>query len=79
MEIDVLGWLKLPRHYVVQAEKKFSARHCLSKFCNLICFQPPSPTASTISMLNDDTTDLIERLADVQQDKWLLEEKVHSI
>ena len=29
-----------------------------------------------ISMLNDDTTDLIERLADVQQDKWLLEEKV---
>ena len=30
-------------------------------------------------MLNDDTTDLIERLADVQQDKWLLEEKVHSI
>jgi len=27
-------------------------------------------------MLNDDTTDLIERLADAQQDKWLLEEKV---
>ena len=29
-----------------------------------------------ISMLNDDTTDLIERLADAQQEKWLLEEKV---
>lgn len=29
-------------------------------------------------MLNDDTTDLIERLADVQQEKWLLEEKVHN-
>ena len=44
-----------------------------------MCFQPPSPAASTISMLNDDTNDLIERLADAQQDKWLLEEKVHSI
>ena len=44
-----------------------------------ICsFQPPSPAASTVSMLNDDTTDLIERLADVQQEKWLLEEKVGS-
>ena len=41
------------------------------------CFpQPPSPTASTVSVLNDDTTDLIERLADVQQEKWQLEEKV---
>ena len=42
----------------------------------LLSFQPPSPAASTVSMLNDDTTDLIERLADVQQEKWLLEEKV---
>ncbi|KAL9960362.1 hypothetical protein ACROYT_G033810 [Oculina patagonica] len=42
-------------------------------------FRPPSPAASTISMLNDDTTDLIERLADVQQDKWLLEEKVRHL
>jgi len=42
-------------------------------------FRPPSPTASTISMLNDDTTDLIERLADAQQDKWLLEEKVRHL
>ena len=44
----------------------------------MIFSQPPSPAASTISMLNDDTTDLIERLADVQQDKWLLEERVSS-
>ena len=29
-------------------------------------------------MLNDDTTELIERLADVQQEKWLLEEKVYD-
>ena len=53
-----------------------------SPSCNealLISFQPPSPAASTISMLNDDTTDLIERLADVQQEKWLLEEKVSQI
>ncbi|KAM7437952.1 regulation of modification of synaptic structure [Porites harrisoni] len=42
-------------------------------------FRPPSPAASTVSMLNDDTTDLIERLADVQQEKWLLEEKVHHL
>ncbi|XP_027035753.1 GRIP1-associated protein 1-like isoform X1 [Pocillopora damicornis] len=42
-------------------------------------FRPPSPAASMISMLNDDTTDLIERLADVQQDKWLLEEKVRHL
>jgi hypothetical protein len=27
-------------------------------------------------LLSEDTTDLIERLADVQQEKWLLEEKV---
>ena len=42
----------------------------------LLSLKPPSPAASTVSMLNDDTTDLIERLADVQQEKWLLEEKV---
>ncbi|KAJ7379420.1 regulation of modification of synaptic structure, partial [Desmophyllum pertusum] len=42
-------------------------------------FRPPSPAASTISILNDDTTDLIERLADVQQDKWLLEERVRHL
>ncbi|XP_074610636.1 GRIP1-associated protein 1-like isoform X1 [Acropora palmata] len=42
-------------------------------------FRPPSPTASTVSMLNDDTTDLIERLADVQQEKWQLEEKVRHL
>lgn len=45
----------------------------------LLSLKPPSPTASTVSMLNDDTTDLIERLADVQQEKWLLEEKVQII
>jgi len=42
-------------------------------------FRPPSPAASTMSMLNDDTTELIERLADVQQEKWLLEEKVRHL
>lgn len=45
----------------------------------LLFLKPPSPAASTVSMLNDDTTDLIERLADVQQEKWLLEEKVQII
>ena len=45
----------------------------------LLSLKPPSPAASTVSMLNDDTTDLIERLADVQQEKWLLEEKVQII
>ena len=45
----------------------------------LLSLKPPSPAASTVSMLNDDTTDLIERLADVQQEKWLLEEKVQVI
>ena len=45
-------------------------------FNMLLSLKPPSPAASTVSMLNDDTTDLIERLADVQQEKWLLEEKV---
>lgn len=48
-------------------------------FNMLLSLKPPSPTASTVSMLNDDTTDLIERLADVQQEKWLLEEKVQII
>ena len=48
-------------------------------FNMLLFLKPPSPTASTVSMLNDDTTDLIERLADVQQEKWLLEEKVQII
>ena len=48
---------------------------CSKFYCS---FQPPSPAASTVSMLKDDTTDLIERLADVQQEKWLLEEKVCS-
>ncbi|XP_022797500.1 GRIP1-associated protein 1-like [Stylophora pistillata] len=42
-------------------------------------YRPPSPAASRISMLNDDTTDLIERLADAQQEKWLLEEKVRHL
>lgn len=42
-------------------------------------YRPPSPAASMISMLNDDTTDLIERLADAQQEKWLLEEKVRHL
>ncbi|XP_068714216.1 GRIP1-associated protein 1-like [Montipora foliosa] len=42
-------------------------------------FRPPSPAASTVSILNDDTTELIERLADVQQEKWLLEEKVRHL
>lgn len=48
-------------------------------FNMLLSLKPPSPAASTVSMLNDDTTDLIERLADVQQEKWLLEEKVQII
>ena len=48
-------------------------------FDMLLSLKPPSPAASTVSMLNDDTTDLIERLADVQQEKWLLEEKVQII
>ena len=48
-------------------------------FNMLLYLKPPSPAASTVSMLNDDTTDLIERLADVQQEKWLLEEKVQII
>ena len=56
-----------------------SKRHMLSSQPPMLYFQPPSPAASTISILNDDTTDLIERLADVQQDKWLLEERVSSI
>ena len=42
----------------------------------IVFHQPPSPTASITTILNDETVDLIERLADVQQEKWLLEERV---
>ncbi|KAK3746606.1 hypothetical protein QZH41_014512, partial [Actinostola sp. cb2023] len=41
--------------------------------------QPPSPSSSIAGLLSEDTTDLIERLADVQQEKWLLEEKVRHL
>ncbi|XP_048580548.1 GRIP1-associated protein 1 [Nematostella vectensis] len=42
-------------------------------------YRPPSPSSSTAGLLNEDTLELIERLADVQQEKWLLEEKVRHL
>lgn len=43
--------------------------------CRLICFQSPDEEVSYAS-LRQENDDLLKRLADVQEQKWILEEKV---
>ena len=59
----------------------FERVECCSYLKYLFIFsnQPPSPSSSITGILNDETVDLIERLADVQQEKWLLEERVRHL
>ena len=43
---------------------------------SIIILQDPSPDSSFNVSVSDETVDLISRVADLQQEKWQLEERV---